>query len=290
MSLAKNIDITSVINMSNLKKVGNTRGGEYHGACTFCGGEDRFVVWPQDNMWSCRQCVSSDLRPQDAIEYVMRANSLTFPQALEHLGIADETGRYNVKDSKGSYRDLADYAKHKDIPVEFFQEYGWYDPDGHFMDRPTIVYPTFGLDDRGQKKEYLRVRFIDGKKPPYMPMSKGYPSVWYGLKKAIALSQDTKLPLIFVNGESSTIAGHYRGVPAFSKTGGEGGGITTDLMNELNGRIKDAGIEKAIAIAPDNDSAGSDSAKRHVKSLELSGYDVHILDMNLPEHGDYADY
>lgn len=286
MSLAKHIDITSIINMSNLKKVGNTRGGEYHGACPFCAGTDRFVVWPADNAWSCRQCVSSDLKPQDAIEYVMRSQGIKFPQALEQLGIANSDGRYTVKDSKGSYRNLADYAQHKDVPVEFFQEYGWQDESELFQGRQIISYPTYGRNEQGETNEYIRVRFLDGNKPPYMPKESGYPTVWYGLKKAIALSQDTKVPLIFVNGESSAISGHYRGVPSFAKTGGEGGGITDSLMSELKMRYP-SGL---IVIAPDNDSAGDDSAKKHAKKLESKGYDVHILDMNLGEHGDFADF
>jgi DNA primase len=31
---------------TTLRKVASTHGGEYAGSCPWCGGDDRFRVWP----------------------------------------------------------------------------------------------------------------------------------------------------------------------------------------------------------------------------------------------------
>jgi DNA primase len=67
----------------NLKKTANTNGGEYHGPCPFCGGKDRFIVWPQKGTFKCRQCGKGG----DCISYVMNRDSVTFPEACQTLGI-----------------------------------------------------------------------------------------------------------------------------------------------------------------------------------------------------------
>lgn len=49
--------------MTQLKKVANTNGGEYAGACPLCGGRDRFHVQPSAKpfpLWMCRQCGSGE--------------------------------------------------------------------------------------------------------------------------------------------------------------------------------------------------------------------------------------
>ena len=35
----------------SIKRVANTNGGEWAGPCPFCGGEDRFRVWPDEGTW-----------------------------------------------------------------------------------------------------------------------------------------------------------------------------------------------------------------------------------------------
>lgn len=73
---------------TNLKKVANTQGGEYHGPCPFCGGSDRFVVqpsYPGGGRWFCRQCTPSG---QDAIGYWRLLHPhLSFREVCEQLGL-----------------------------------------------------------------------------------------------------------------------------------------------------------------------------------------------------------
>lgn len=79
------VDLLSLIEKDTaLKKVAATSGGEYHGACPFCGGKDRFIVQPQRGRWSCRQCSP---RWQDAISYTQQRENLDFKGACEQLGL-----------------------------------------------------------------------------------------------------------------------------------------------------------------------------------------------------------
>jgi DNA primase len=67
-----------------LHKVANTDGGEYAGPCPWCGGEDRFHMWPQGDWphYWCRICG----RRGDAIQYLREREGLTFRQACDRLG------------------------------------------------------------------------------------------------------------------------------------------------------------------------------------------------------------
>ena len=66
-----------------LKRTASTDGGEWHGACTFCGGKDRFAVWPNSAKpgWWCRQCN----RKGDAIQF-LRELDHSYVEACQMLG------------------------------------------------------------------------------------------------------------------------------------------------------------------------------------------------------------
>ena len=38
------------------RREASTNGGEYSGPCPFCGGEDRFRIWPEAGRYWCRRC------------------------------------------------------------------------------------------------------------------------------------------------------------------------------------------------------------------------------------------
>ena len=71
-------------NDTTLKRVANTRGGEYAGPCPFCGGKDRLRVQPATGRWVCRQCGDVHHWP-DAIAYVQKRHNLDFRAACEWL-------------------------------------------------------------------------------------------------------------------------------------------------------------------------------------------------------------
>jgi hypothetical protein len=69
---------------TELRKVANIDGGEYAGPCPWCGGDDRFRVWPcadKPRYW-CRYCGKQG----DAIQFLRDREGLTFRQACERLG------------------------------------------------------------------------------------------------------------------------------------------------------------------------------------------------------------
>jgi DNA primase len=77
------IDLLDLIGRdTQLKKVATTNGGEYAGPCPFCGGHDRFRVWPNSDpprFW-CRQCGKNG----DTIAYMVMRGDIT-PQEAGRL-------------------------------------------------------------------------------------------------------------------------------------------------------------------------------------------------------------
>jgi len=67
------------------KRVAATRGGEYAGPCPWCGGDDRFLCWPQykGGRYWCRGCEKTG----DAIQYIRDTRNLSYFDALALLGI-----------------------------------------------------------------------------------------------------------------------------------------------------------------------------------------------------------
>lgn len=62
---------------TRLRRVAATWGGEYAGPCPFCGGTDRFRVWPDHpsggGRWWCRQCQRSG----DAVAYLVERGDIS---------------------------------------------------------------------------------------------------------------------------------------------------------------------------------------------------------------------
>ena len=79
------VDLLALIGPDTQLK--NKGHGEYAGPCPFCGGKDRFIVWPKpDNgkpRYWCRQCN----RTGDAISYIQQRDQLDFRSACERLGL-----------------------------------------------------------------------------------------------------------------------------------------------------------------------------------------------------------
>lgn len=90
----RDVDLLSLLaGETHLHRVARTKGGEYAGPCPFCGGDDRFRVWPQHpdgrGEWWCRQCG----RQGDAIDYLRQHDGLTYAEALGQLDVARAGGR-----------------------------------------------------------------------------------------------------------------------------------------------------------------------------------------------------
>ena len=69
----------------SLKRESGTHGGEYAGECPFCGGRDRFRVWPLEGdggRYWCRGCGKSG----DAIQYLRDKKGMNFKDACGVVG------------------------------------------------------------------------------------------------------------------------------------------------------------------------------------------------------------
>jgi len=66
---------------TELKRVSGHNGGEYAGACPWCGGDDRFRVWPKTNRYWCRQCD----RKGDPVDLIQQLQGVTFADAVDRL-------------------------------------------------------------------------------------------------------------------------------------------------------------------------------------------------------------
>jgi len=79
-------DLLELLNKdTQLRRVASTNGGEWAGPCPWCGGKDRFRVWPnapKPRYW-CRRCGRSG----DAIQYLRDRYGLSFREACEKLGL-----------------------------------------------------------------------------------------------------------------------------------------------------------------------------------------------------------
>jgi DNA primase len=101
-AIKQRIDLADLIGRDvRLKKVATTRGGEWAGACPFCGGRDRFRVQPEKGLWFCRQCSPSG-RWQDAIAFVMRRDGVPFAEACRILGAS----RSELGEALGPFRPI----------------------------------------------------------------------------------------------------------------------------------------------------------------------------------------
>lgn len=74
---------------AEMKHVAGTSGGEWAGPCPWCGGRDRFRVWPKHpsgdvgGRFMCRACG----RTGDAIQLLRDRDGLTYPEACQALQV-----------------------------------------------------------------------------------------------------------------------------------------------------------------------------------------------------------
>jgi DNA primase len=105
-----------------LKKVSNTKGGEWQGPCPGCGGVDRFHVWPNQNdgrgSYWCRSCEKAG----DNIQFLRDFEGLSFKEACDKLNITiPESPAHRGLESKQTGKP--EFTPDKHIPpVDLWQE------------------------------------------------------------------------------------------------------------------------------------------------------------------------
>src|SRR5450759_1285384 len=105
--LKRETDILALIGKdTKLERVATTRGGEWAGACPFCGGRDRLRVQPDRGLWWCRSC-SPTVRWQDVIAYIMRREESDFKEAVSMLNNGNSSSHSVIAPSPlSSHKDL----------------------------------------------------------------------------------------------------------------------------------------------------------------------------------------
>lgn len=109
------LDMLSV--NGRFKRVARTNGGEWAGPCPFCGGRDRFRVWPNEDsgrFW-CRGCGKHG----DSIDYLREMRGLTFQEACLELGI-DPATRWGNQ-SHRQIREQGFIPRETTLPPECWQ-------------------------------------------------------------------------------------------------------------------------------------------------------------------------
>ena len=94
-------------------KTSASHGGEYHCPCPSCGGNDRFMFWPEDDRYWCRQCNSKG----DAIQFCRDFHGLSFQaacmKAQKDSANLDSQSRFkpadtsSIREPSGSWKDKA---------------------------------------------------------------------------------------------------------------------------------------------------------------------------------------
>ena len=69
-------------NHGRYNKASSSKGGEYHGPCPKCGGNDRFIIWPERNSFWCRKCDWNG----DDIEALRILDGLSCKEAFARVG------------------------------------------------------------------------------------------------------------------------------------------------------------------------------------------------------------
>jgi len=105
---AKAADILALI-PTDLKRVSGHNGGEYSGPCPWCGGNDRFRVWPKTGRYWCRQCD----RKGDPVDLIRELQGVTFADAVDRLagGIDLTIDRQTQPEPETDYTAWQDRAR-----------------------------------------------------------------------------------------------------------------------------------------------------------------------------------
>jgi len=166
---------------------------------------------------------------------------------------------------KSAYESLEAYAQAHGVPVDAFEACGWREVRrGGKLNLLAFAFNT---------ATGTRYRYADeAKSGRKFDHDKGTTPCWYGLEKATQMADDG--PIIVCNGEPSTIAAQWYGVPACCVTGGERGSLKDELFEEL----RDA-WDGPILIAFDCDDQGARSSASLAAHLRALGVDAKAVDL-----------
>jgi hypothetical protein len=237
---------------------------EWSSPCPFCGGEDRFCIWPEENR---AQCIRGCGWKGDDIQMLRDLEGMSFQDAAEATGRQDKIKSQDKPPKKG---------------------------------KTPFVHPTMGKPDRIYKytdetgKELFCVCRFEGKgkdgdktfsqcSPDGMTWTvKGTRMVLYNLP-AIKDSEYT----YFVEGEKDVESLSKLNLPATTTPGGSSALEKLESEHSILAPL----TGKSVFILPDNDSSGRKYAEMAARLLYGKAKEIRIVNLpDLPERGDVTDF
>lgn len=179
-----------------------------------------------------------------------------------------------IDTSKRVYTDHLDYAAQKGVLWDVFAAAGM--KPTRYMRRPAISIAT---------NNGTRYRFLDYRGGDTYINEKGFTACWYKLPEAIKMARATGLPLVYCNGEASTVVAQHFGIPAITLAGGGERNLTSTLIADL---VKV--WSGTVIVALDCDKAGRLASAKVSKALQDAKIKAYAIDMALGAGGDLADW
>lgn len=176
--------------------------------------------------------------------------------------------------TKRPYLDGTDYAESHGVSWSVFQSAG-YSETLHMRRKALRIQTTAGP----------RYRFLDYRDSMTYINEKGFSPCWYKLLEGVKLAKLIKAPLIYCNGEASTVVAQHYGLPAVSIAGGGERTLTSSMLHDLQKLYTGP-----IIVALDCDPKGQTASYKLVKQLIDAGIHAHAVDMKLGLGGDLADW
>lgn len=215
-------------------KLKKKTSGEYCCSCPFCGGTDRFCVWPEKNNYWCRQCEKKG----DDIQLLRDLEGFSFQEAAEATGNGHKVSRNSKNMGKDSKNSISKSKKPAQI-------YDFKDRDG------KILFQVCRYNLPGGDKTFSQRR-PDGK-GGFVNNVKGVLLTLYDLPEVI------KEPdLFFCEGEKDCDNVKKLG---FTSTCNPMGAGKIEGQQEKH-KILDPLKEKNVFILADNDDPGSSTPFR----------------------------
>lgn len=231
----------------------------------------------------------------------------TWRSAMRRVGstaaVIPEPKRTGASPHPQGYADLAAYAAAHGVPADTLVQMGWSDSELYeyaYTDKQGK--PATALTDQ-TRASYLRrrraLRFETPAGPRWRLIDEDHPNpkywhpfgthqgdqrAWYRLPEALALAEQVGC-LVLCNGEASTVAAQYHGVPATAEAGGGEKAIPDHLLQHL--RTVWTGD---VVIALEGDGRGRKAAATKVNQLRSAGINARAVDLGLAGSEDLADF
>ena len=235
-----------------------TASGEMAGPCPFCGGTDRFVVFP-DGGAMCRQCE-------------FKGDKIDYHQALESTDVKGLAERYLngsgfIPGTKPT-RNEPKREKAAAIPANLTEYYSYGDEDGN------LLFEVCRYEEPGKEKTFRQRRYEGNQ---IVNNLNGTRRVLYNLPNV--RKADT---IYFLEGEKDCCRLNDAGLTATTSPMGAAA-WKAEYVQFLKG--------KDVVILPDNDEPGKQYADKVSHDLLPVAASVKIVSLpGLPHKGDVSDW